>query len=180
MKPKPYKINGNHDVSSCVFKLFYGKYYVIVKAKTQIVTLTTIENLLAAYIRGGNEPNEEGMYYHLLMFVKRHPKRKFKVVSLMSNLSDQYANKMYLDWVGVKNNKPSEFIAPPIYSGYELLKFEQEELDKCRKDKYCLNNNAEAYIPDFNQDTEMYGWISQGDALNFRNWVKRKKGSIIS
>lgn len=55
-----------------------------------------------------------------------------------------------------------------------LLKREQDELDKSRFDPNCLNNNIEAYIPRYNEETGMYGWLSQGPVLNFWKYLKSR------
>jgi hypothetical protein len=147
MKPKPYKINGNWDVESSVFLVFYGKLkYVIIKGKKQIISLQALEKTIAAYIRG-NDPNPDSMYYHLLLYVKKNPGKAFSVRTILES-----------------------------ESGYELLKKEQELLDEARSDKHCLNNNTDAYVPQYRPETDTYGWLTKGDVLNFNNWsAKRPK-----
>lgn len=50
-------------------------------------------------------------------------------------------------------------------NGLQMLKLEQELLDKA-KDEYCLNNNSEAYIP---------GWINKAHVEKFENWLKDRR-----
>ena len=154
MKPKPFKINGSWDVEKCVIRVNYGRAYIIIKCKNQINTLQKLEKDIAAYFRG-NEPNPGSLYYNLLLYCKRNPKNQFSVQTLLE--SD---------------------------NALDLLKAEQIALDQARYDKHCMNNNVEAYIPQYNEETGLYGWITKGEALNFRNWFKtrpskpRKKAEV--
>lgn len=145
MKIKPYRIIGDlwSDKPSLV-KVTYGNKYVIVKCKKQSSSLKSIENSVNAFIRGGsNRP--EGLYYHLLNYVKAHPNNKFKVSCILET-----------DNV------------------YELLKAEQAEIDKGLNNPDFLNNQTETYIPEYDFDEKSFGWISQNYVLNFRKWLKRK------
>lgn len=145
MLTKPYIIRGNNWAGSSVVKIIYGKKYVIAKCKTQPGSLKTIENDLNAFIRGG-KINPNGLYYHLFMYVKAHPGNEFKVETLLEN-----------------------------ESGYLLLKMEQEQLEACRNDSAFLNNQINAHIPIFNEDTGMYGWITVNNVLNFNKWLKSRR-----
>lgn len=61
---------------------------------------------------------------------------------------------------------------------YALLKREQNELDKGRYDQNCLNNNTEGYIPQYNEQTGLYGWLDKGSVLNFKNYLKSKARKV--
>lgn len=153
MKEKLYVIRGNNknQQESCVVKITYGNRYVIAKFKTQSAGLKRIEDNVNSFMRGGTN-NPDGLYYHLLNYVKRQPQHRFKVQTLL--FSD---------------------------NPYELLKREQEELDKGRKDKNFLNNQIQAYIPQYNEEKKMYGgWIPQIAVLNFNNWLKNRKTKKIA
>ena len=52
-----------------------------------------------------------------------------------------------------------------------LLKNEQLYLDEGRYDPRCLNNQIEAYIPKYNENTGMYGWIPKNAVMNFNRWL---------
>lgn len=146
MEARPYIINGSWVLGSTVVKLFYGpKKYVVVKSKKEFDTLKAIEKQLASYLRG-NELNTASMYSYLFVYVKKHPNLKFKVVNQLT--SD---------------------------SGYELLKKEQELLDEGRKNRACLNNNIDAYVPQYNVDTQSYSWITVNEYLNFTKWKNSRK-----
>lgn len=146
MKEKPYILRGdNYLETPCIVKITYGLKYIIVKCMSQPASLKTIENALNAYIRGGKN-NPNGMYYFLYEYVKKHPGLDFHVETIFASTS-----------------------------GYQLLCREQEELDKGRSGKKMLNNQLEAYIPAYNQEKKMYGWIPPVDVMNFRNWRKKHK-----
>lgn len=166
MKPKPYKINGDMDAETGVVKVFYNKRYVIIKHKNQCHALQTLEKSLAAYIRG-SAPNPEGLYYPLLLYVKKNPGGVFKVSKIIANASDA-KRKKWLD------DKKGEL---PTYSGYDILVAEQTALDESRDDPNMLNNATDAYIPQFNPETDMYGWLTRGDVLNFNNWKGKRHKS---
>lgn len=146
MLEKPYRIIGNlWSEVPAVVKVFYGNKYVIVKCKTQSGSLKSIENSLNAYLRGG-KLTIENLYYHLFVFVKENPDHQFKVTTIVESSN-----------------------------GFELLKIEQEALDAARLDKNCLNNQVEAYIPEYDYDEKKFGWLNQNAVLNYRKWMRRKK-----
>jgi hypothetical protein len=145
MKEKPYRIVGSAAFTKCVCKVFYGgRKFVVVKCKDSMQSLKRIENSLNAFIRGGVN-DKNGLYFHLFNYVQQNPNKKFKVQYLFES-----------------------------ENGYELLKKEQEELDKNKHNPSCLNNQIEAYVPNYNEETEMYGWITKQEVLNFRKWQKHR------
>lgn len=145
MKKKDYIIRGSYDVDGCIARVSYNGKYIIVKCKEMFRSLKNIENAVNAFMRGGlNKP--EGLYYHLLNYVKENPGHKFSAKAIL-----------------VTDN------------AYELLKREQEELDAGRSNPDFLNNQVEAYIPQYNEDSGHYGWIDRGAVLNFRKWQKARK-----
>lgn len=148
MKHNPYTFaSGAMQTGQCVLRITYdGKKYVIAKGKEGFATLKRIENGLNAFIRGGIN-NPDGVYFHFYNYIKKNPRKEFKVDVLLE--SD---------------------------SAYELLKLEQQELDKGKKDRRFMNNQVSAYIPQWNEDTKMYGnWIPPHAVMNFRNWLNKKK-----
>ncbi len=145
MLTKPYIIRGDNWCESSVIKIKYGNKYVIAKCKSQPATLKTIENGLNAFIRGGKN-NPAGIYFHLFNYVNEHPGNKFKVEPLLE--SD---------------------------NGYLLLKREQQELDAGKTNPNFLNNQLEALIPAYNDETDSFGWLSKNNVLNFKKWLKQRK-----
>lgn len=146
IKEKPYRIIGDlWSEIPSLVKITYGNKYVVVKCKKQSSSLKSIENSLNAFLRGGVN-KPEGLYYHLFNYVKEHPSNHFKVTCILE--TDNI---------------------------YHLLKAEQEELDKGKKNPRFLNNQTEAYIPEYDFDEKSFGWISQNYVLNFRKWFKKRK-----
>lgn len=150
MLTKPYVIRGSWNIQEpCIVKISYGPKYVIAKCMLQSATLKRIEDALNSYIRGGKN-NETGLYYFLNNYVKKHPDLDFKVENLL-----------------ISENP------------YELLKMEQLELEAGAKSKAILNNQATAYIPNYNEEKRMYGgWIRPVDVMNFNNWMKKHKKEL--
>lgn len=145
MKEKPYIIRGNTWCEACVIKIKYGAVYVIAKCKSQPATLKCIENSLNAFIRGGKN-NPAGIYFHLFNYVKEHPGNKFKVETLLES-----------------------------ESGYLLLKKEKQELDKGRSDYHFLNNQVDPLIPEYNDETDTFGWLTKNNVLNYKKWLKASR-----
>jgi hypothetical protein len=129
-----------------VFKLFYDKHFVIIKAKDMGASISSIQKQLNQYMRKAEGQQSEGnIYKHFYEFIKKHPGKEFsKEIVLKSD------------------------------SAYELLKAEQTALDADKANKLMLNNTTEAYIPQYNELTQKYGWISKGDVLNYNKWLKSR------
>lgn len=145
MKQKPYVFaSGAMQAGSCIVKIVYdGKKYIIVKCKMGYNSLKNIENSLNAFIRGGKN-NPSGLYFHFFNYIKKHPHKNFTVKVLLES-----------------NN------------AYELLKLEQQELYKGINDRSFMNNQLDAYIPQYDEDNRAYGWIPGHAVLNFNNWLSR-------
>ena|SRR5882762_3214956 len=147
MLEKPYRIVGSTKYDACVVKLKYGDKYVIIKCKDSFKTLKSVENGLNGFLRGGKN-NPAGFHFYLYNYIKENPGSKLKV----------------------------EYLSPERYEDpYKLLVMEQQHLDAGLNDPNMLNNQREAHIPPYNNDTGLYGWITAGAVLNFRNWLKRHK-----
>jgi hypothetical protein len=147
MLEKPYRIVGSTKHEACVVKLKYEDKYVIIKCKNSFTTLKAVENGLNSFLRGGKN-NPAGFHFHLYNHIKEHPGGKIKV----------------------------EYLSPEAWNDpYKLLVIEQQRLDDGRNDPNMLNNQRDAYIPPYDEATGLYGWISPGAVLNFRNWLKRRK-----
>ena len=147
MLKKSYVIaSGNDKHGSCVVKITYdNKKYVIAKCKSAYDSLKRIENGLNAFIRGGTN-NPDGLYFHFYNYIKRRPNKNLSVQVLLES-----------------------------ESAYELLKLEHTLIQEGMKNKDFLNNQTEAYIPMYNDNTKAYGWIPTHAVLNFNNWRKKNK-----
>jgi len=151
--PRPevkYQLPRCYEISKpSVYKLSFEGKYVIIKAKDHSQSISVIQKSLNQFLRGSEFQHEKGnLYYHFFYFVSKKKKGEFLVECIIE--SD---------------------------SAYELLKAEQIELDKSKKDKSCLNNATQAYIPQFKEETGMYGWIPKSAVLNFKKWLKNRPKS---
>lgn len=147
----PYVIPKLYEIQGkpCVYKLSFNGKYVIVKAKDNVSSIAVIQKSLNQFLKGSEaQRNKDGLYYHFFNHVAKTKKGEF-LVELIEESDNPYI----------------------------LLKKEQQELDKSLKDKSCLNNATEAYIPQFNDLTGMYGWIPKVAVLNFKKWLKNRSKS---
>lgn len=116
-------INGvDKEVGGCVYRLYCGKKYIIVKGKTLAGSIFLIEKGYAYAIAFGHQQIEKGKelpyYYAFYKYIKDHPDYLFKIEIIL------------------ESENP-----------YQLLKREQIELDQMFTDKNCLNANMIAYTP---------------------------------
>jgi hypothetical protein len=149
-------LNVDLEVDKCVYKIFHGRKYLIIKAKNLASSIYLLEKGFASYIaqgggkgrdRGGAGQNEwDGVNTYYMQFYKwvyDHPDKESKIEVLIE--SD---------------------------NAYELLKTEQIELRKAMRDKKCLNSNLNAYIPKYRTKSASYGWIDKGSVLAFKKYLK--------
>jgi len=61
------------------------------------------------------------------------------------------------------------------HNPFKLLCAEQSALDKSKGDPQCLNGNDAAYIPQYNETTKQYGWITKDDVTQFQKWLKKRE-----
>lgn len=144
------------ETESAVYKLYYGEKYVIVKGKTLAGSVYLIEKGYGGFIAGGggtgNKAGGAGQnewdgtnayYFKFYTYIYNNPGLQFNVLVLLES-----------------NN------------AYQLLKREQQELNKSFTDKSCLNNNVQAYLPKFNKKTWQYGWVKMAHVMNFKKFLK--------
>lgn len=147
----------DNEVGACVYKLWYGDRFIIVKGKTLAGSIFLIEKGFAYFISGGGGSGKtatgEGhkewdgkntFYYQFYKWVKENP---------------QY--------------KPVIEIILESENGYDLLVCEQKLIDENIRNKKCLNSNVEAYVPKYREKTQSYGWISKAHYLNFKKHMKQ-------
>lgn len=144
------------EVESCIYRLSYGDRFVIVKGKTLTGSIYLIERGYRAFLtsgggtgrqRGGEGQNEwdgvNAYYFKLYKYIHDHPNQNFKVEVLLES-----------------NNH------------YQLLKAEEDELQKELSNPKCFNSNVSAYIPVYRKKSGMYGWINKGSVLAFKRYLK--------
>jgi hypothetical protein len=77
------KIDLIPDLEGCVYKLFWGEVYVIVKCKTFVRSKTIFEQSLDRFL---NRNGEDILYHRFFTYIKTHPFYSFRVnVVLRSN-----------------------------------------------------------------------------------------------
>ena len=144
------------EVESCVYKLWHGEKYLIIKGKNLASSIYLFEKGYASFIAGGggrgndsagagqNEWDGTNSYY-------------YKFYSHIYNNPDLISRIEVL----IESN-----------NAYELLKIEQMQLNNAIRDKNCLNNNINAYIPKYRAKSKSYGWINKGSVLAFKKYLK--------
>lgn len=131
----------------CVYKLSCNDHYVIVKAKDHIASVNAIQKAYNQFLRHSpSQRKRDNLYFHFFSYAEKRRSPEFSVEVLFES-----------------------------ENAYELLKYEHDQLCKSRMDSKCLNNNIEPYIPQYNEDTMMYGWICKSSVLNYQKWVKSHK-----
>lgn len=139
-----YSLPRVYGVKSCVYKLSFKDKYVIIKAKDHELSIQGIQKSLNQFMRNSDlQRRPDNLYYHFFSYIEKAKEGYFSAEILLESESP-----------------------------YELLKTEQMALNEARKDKKCLNNNVEAYIPDFNELTGMYGWLPKSAVMSFKKWMK--------
>mgnify|MGYP000892593253 CR=1 FL=1 len=145
----------DQEVESCLYKLFCGKKYIIVKGKTLAGSVYLIQKGYAYFIAGGGrkgnkagDGHKEGSgtntyYFNFYKHIKKNPTQEVRIEIIL------------------ESNNP-----------YQLLKIEQIELTKSFKDKNNLNNNITSYIPKYRTATKSYGWIPKSAVLNYKKFLK--------
>lgn len=127
-----------HQVYStrCIYKVSFGKTkrkYYIGKAKSFLQSCEMMAILIERGLRT-QVVHEADMYYHVIRYLTK------------SRITTAYAEMIH-DGDGQPES--------------ELLKVEQELLNKCKDDVDCLNNSFDAYIPK---------WIPADQVKIFNKW----------
>lgn len=144
----PIEIPISQKAEPCVFKVHFGKKYLIWKGKSLRQSLDIIGKSINARLRDDNTDKTNFMY-HVVQHIKRNGITK----------GFCHIENVFTDYV----REGTETV-----KGYQMLVDEQNMLDKARKDGYCLNNNEQAYVPDNN------AYITNADKEKFLNWYYKK------
>ncbi len=132
-------------IEGCVYKLWYGKKYVIIKCKTLARSRENIEIGLKYFLKNtpkGRNPND--MYF------------KF-----YSHVIENIGNMFFMEMIFASNN--------PL----KLLMAEFLALQKAKDDENCLNRDFEPYVPQDTQK-KAGSWINRGYYLNYMKWKQKK------
>ncbi len=137
-----------YNIGSCVYKLFYNSFYVIVKAKNCYGSMKMIEKSLNQFLKGSEaQMKPDNLYLHFFSYIKKHKGGEFRV----------------------------EIMSKPEATEYELLIIEEGLVKAAKKDKRCLNNINGAYICQWNEETGEYNWLPRSAVANF---MRYKKGAV--
>lgn len=109
---------------TCVYKVWFGKSYLIWKGKALLQSAEALAAGIERYQRMQKD-NPEDWMYHVCNHIKRTRCLKAKIEVLESDF--------------IKKDTETAIDV------YKLLKSEQGYLNKAKKDPLCLNNNVQAY-----------------------------------
>lgn len=129
-----------------VFKVWFGKKYLIWKGKSLLQSCQYLAESLERYIRQQKDIDTDQLYH-----VCNHIKKTRCIVATVEVIDNAF----------IRTIKDSESI-----NGYALLVAEQKLLDKATGDPLCLNNNEYAYTPK---------WISKAHIDKFDQFLKDRK-----
>ncbi len=132
------------DVEHVLYKLSYAGKYIYIKGKSLAGSLIILVDTLNSF-----NPKSERFKGHLYTHLYAH-------------LLDSVPGKVRINIITTAADEDSFYL---------LLKNEQLCLDEGRYDPKCLNNQIEAYIPKYNENTGMYGWIPKNAVMNFNRWL---------
>lgn len=78
-----YKIPLIPDVQGCVYKLWYSERYIIVKAKTLLRSVQTIEVDLGYFFKGREK--EKNLYHDFYIHIECSPDQDFKIEVILQS-----------------------------------------------------------------------------------------------
>lgn len=137
------------EIQGCVYRVWYGNYYIVVMGKTFARSLTSIINDLNRFKKGVREgKSEHNIYLNFYLHILSNPDRDFQVQMLF------------------KSDSP-----------FKLLKWCQIALAEGEAQESCLNSKYTPYINQNIQHNkvakEKRGQVSRGTVLNFLKWRKQ-------
>lgn len=142
------------QIEKCIYKLYHGDRYIIVKGKNLAGSVFLIDKGYAGFL-AGNKLNLKG---------SGHKEWEGK-------------NSFYFKFYRYKQKFPKLPTKTEVIfeseDGFELLKREQEELQKSIRDKKCLNSNVESYIPVFREKTQSFGWLTKAEVDKFNLYLQQ-------
>lgn len=132
-----------NSINECVFRLYCNEKYVVIKGKSLAGSIKSVSTSLDNFSKKDRtEWPIEHLYYHFIGYILSQAEE----VEYSAQLLAMTPNR------------------------YDLLKAEQTQLWESASDPNCLNNSFDAYIPVYNEETGMYGWINRGQYAAFMKW----------
>jgi len=128
-----------------IFKVWFGKKYLIWKGKSLLQSCEFLAEGIERFMRLKKTDDTDYLYH-----VCKHIVRTRCIRATVEVIDNSF----------IKKKGDSESI-----NGYGMLVMEQRLLDKAKNDADCLNNNAEAYVPN---------WIKKDHILKFEEFIKKR------
>lgn len=139
-----------HKSVATVYKVFFGKKYLIWKGKHLLQSCEILSKSLSAGLskinRGIPIPDTDYLY-HVLKHIKSTRCTCGTVVVEANDFTDEFEQ----------------------IDGLAVLKYEQRLLDEADGDVLCLNNNEQAYVPVGNV------WLTNATKNKFLKWYKQRR-----
>jgi hypothetical protein len=129
---------------TCVYKLFYGKKFIIHKGKTLSGSLFILEKNYKYFVAYNHQSNDKDVdyYYKFYDYIRKHEGLEFKIEVLGSDLTAS-----------------------------DSLTLEHRELELNFTNKHLMNNNTKPYIPKYKEATDSYGWITKDELEKYYQTV---------
>lgn len=143
----PIEIPQTQKAEPCVFRIYFGRKYLIWKGKSLRQSIDLIGKSINARLRDGN-PDNTNFMYHLVQHIKKNG-----ITKGFCKIED-----VFTDYVREESG---------TVKGYQMLVDEQKMIDKAIKDSMCLNNNVQAYVPENNS------YITNADKEKFLRWYEK-------
>lgn len=150
--PLQYLVNkyqGDNDIKDVVYRLSYAGKHIYIKGRSLVGSLVMFMNGFNVFNEESNA-SKNNFYYHMykhILSTDTASRFRVKVIAAIDNNCDHYM----------------------------LLKEEQSILDQDRYNPNCLNNQMEAYIPKYNESTNMHGWFPRSAVMNFQKWLQSQE-----
>lgn len=161
--------DGRKDKKEVVYKLSYAGKFIIVKGKTLCGSLIIMRD---AFEQFKDKHSSQYKMVHKKRWDGHIYKHWFNHILYHKGNNNKFSIHILYKSGNKINSIPIDSIEP--YVQYRLLKTEQNQLDKYRYDKKCLNNNLQAYIPVYNENTDSFGWINKIAVMNFKRYLTSK------
>lgn len=133
-----------YDSDPSIFKVWFGKHYLIWKGKSLLQSCQFLAENIERYIRLQKNIDTDYLYH-----VCNHVKRTRCMQATVEVLGQDFIRR------GTEE----------AIDGFKMLKMEQDLLNKAKNDTLCLNNNLIAYVS---------GWITKKDQEKFSEYLKPK------
>jgi len=129
-----------------LFKVYFGKKYLIWKGKSLLQSCQFLAEGIERFIRLQKTDDTDYLYH-----VCNHIKKTRCIQATVEVIDNSF----------MRTRNGSESI-----NGYAMLVEEQKLLDRAKNDLLCLNNNLEAYVPN---------WVTVAHKDKFAEYLKKKK-----